>query len=340
MSVKLPFARLNGKPVSILEVPNGKDCNCVCPGCGRPLIAKNNEENVREKHFSHMGHDNCGIDLRQLAANLLVEVLRDCPHIHLPKIVVERKFPQKPHPVADSATKRITSVSDPDFSRFHPKILIECEGTPLELFPYLSKAICGISDHSENPNPDHSALRVNMTSVFEEKDLERLKSIILHDAREKTWLRSLLREKWIREHPEPVPPPLPPVSTPRRTWNSPRAHSAPPRQREPDTSYTDSDPDWKKMEAWEKIPGMSPRFHEHLRRRKATESRFQKPREVPVEETYRCVICGNTGIHKFRMRPILKDDPQLGKNRGVCDGSVDGKTCYSEFVRRRSSELL
>ena len=30
----------NGKEVHIDEVPKGKECNCICPECHKPLIAK------------------------------------------------------------------------------------------------------------------------------------------------------------------------------------------------------------------------------------------------------------------------------------------------------------
>lgn len=44
-----------GQMVSILDVPNGLSCNCSCPKCKQPLVARNNERNIRQKHFSHYG---------------------------------------------------------------------------------------------------------------------------------------------------------------------------------------------------------------------------------------------------------------------------------------------
>lgn len=43
---------------NINEVPNGLECNCICPGCKESLIAKN-EGKIREHHFAHNGDSEC-----------------------------------------------------------------------------------------------------------------------------------------------------------------------------------------------------------------------------------------------------------------------------------------
>lgn len=64
----------------ISEVENGLACNCVCPNCKHPLIAKNNPTNKKVGHFAHHSGKECegAIEtaLHLLAKSILVETKR------------------------------------------------------------------------------------------------------------------------------------------------------------------------------------------------------------------------------------------------------------------------
>lgn len=45
----------DGRFAFIDDVPNGLSCNCTCIKCNQPVMAKNNEANIKEHHFAHYG---------------------------------------------------------------------------------------------------------------------------------------------------------------------------------------------------------------------------------------------------------------------------------------------
>ncbi|MBT6339603.1 MAG: hypothetical protein HOJ48_09955 [Desulfobacula sp.] len=55
---KLIYGERDGQPVSISDVPSGLACNCVCPECKTPLIARIKDDK-RQKHFAHSADVEC-----------------------------------------------------------------------------------------------------------------------------------------------------------------------------------------------------------------------------------------------------------------------------------------
>jgi len=45
----------NGEIISINDVENGLECNCVCTKCGSRLVAKGNQKNKFKKHNLSIG---------------------------------------------------------------------------------------------------------------------------------------------------------------------------------------------------------------------------------------------------------------------------------------------
>lgn len=60
-----------GKNMYIDEVPNGKQCGCLCAECGGALVAKNNGK-IKVHHFAHSG-GNDSIKCSQTALHLLAK---------------------------------------------------------------------------------------------------------------------------------------------------------------------------------------------------------------------------------------------------------------------------
>ena len=74
---RVPFGLKDGRAWAPAEVPKGKACGCICPGCHAPLAAKAQESRRKRPHFAHLTDTGCqtgretGIHLR--AKQLIAE---------------------------------------------------------------------------------------------------------------------------------------------------------------------------------------------------------------------------------------------------------------------------
>jgi hypothetical protein len=83
----------DGQPVHISAVPRGRDCDCVCPGCGRDLIAKKGA--VMEHFFAHVADTSAGIctSAGETALHKFAKrVLEAAGEIALPRTVVKGPY--------------------------------------------------------------------------------------------------------------------------------------------------------------------------------------------------------------------------------------------------------
>lgn len=56
---RVPFGLKDGRVWAPSEVPKGKACGCVCPGCHAPLAAKAQESRRKRPHFAHLTDTGC-----------------------------------------------------------------------------------------------------------------------------------------------------------------------------------------------------------------------------------------------------------------------------------------
>lgn len=82
----VPFGLKDGRMVSTQDVPSGQACECVCPGCNSPLVAKKGENNVH--HFAHVGQA-CGNGAETAIHLMAKQILAQEMNVKLPAMVVE-----------------------------------------------------------------------------------------------------------------------------------------------------------------------------------------------------------------------------------------------------------
>lgn len=96
----IPFAFKAGTEtlVDISEVPRGKACDCICPSCSIPLIARHCTEN-REDHFAHdpafkehKDYIECDFSLHVAMRLMLKQLLADSTQIALPDYSIKDPY--------------------------------------------------------------------------------------------------------------------------------------------------------------------------------------------------------------------------------------------------------
>lgn len=88
------------KLVYINDVSNGLECNCICPECEQPLIAKN-AGNIREHHFAHKGDAECLSGYQTMIHLLAKEIIIENKILHFfpiaGKPIVARQIASEVH---------------------------------------------------------------------------------------------------------------------------------------------------------------------------------------------------------------------------------------------------
>ena len=70
---KIPFGMRDGSLLHISQVERGLKCNCICPACNEPLVARKGKKTVH--HFAHYRINNCSPEtaLHQIGKRLIFE---------------------------------------------------------------------------------------------------------------------------------------------------------------------------------------------------------------------------------------------------------------------------
>lgn len=81
----LTYALQNGRMVHISTVAKGKKCNCVCPRCEKPLVAKT-KGIYRTPHFAHNKDTECTVDKQLMSAyhRLSEQIIEERKQLMLP----------------------------------------------------------------------------------------------------------------------------------------------------------------------------------------------------------------------------------------------------------------
>lgn len=184
----------SGRMVSIKCVDNGLACNCICPKCKQPLIAKN-EGKVRQKHFAHQGEYGEGMP-------------HACHNYYITAI----------HRLSEQIIQDHKSVMAPAYKgeiEAHPLLFSDVEVEERKDRPDLQPDIVGITDkgyrclieirNTSKVNPYKRKKILNDGLICMEIDvrnvsLENLEDFLLNKSENRVWINNPEYERYLENN--------------------------------------------------------------------------------------------------------------------------------------------
>lgn len=197
MSVaKLKYGLRNGVLVHIDNVMSGKDCNCKCPSCNAPLIAR--KGNHRENHFAHEGLT-CKYAFETMLHLLAKQILSENKLIILPKLYLSFSHNRADLKVFDEKRLDIDFVElEVREDGFIPDVIIHAGQHRLLVEIYVTHKV----DRKKKQLLQErklSCIEINLSNVPRDLDIKTLTELIVYRTDNKQWLYSnketKLREK-------------------------------------------------------------------------------------------------------------------------------------------------
>ena len=128
--IKLPCGLdKSGKLIYINEAKNGLNCECFCPGCNSPLIAKNNGKK-REAHFAHLNKVECEHGYQSAIHLMAKECFQEMEYLTFMKNILE--------PIK---YKIDSVVLEKKVSDIIPDIVVTCDGKPFIVEIFVTHAV-------------------------------------------------------------------------------------------------------------------------------------------------------------------------------------------------------
>ncbi len=196
------FGLQNGQVKYISEVERGKACNCVCPSCDAPLLAKKGKEKIH--HFAHASGTACegaGESALHYAAK---RVICEASHITLPalrahvrsrdeysgSIIIKSETIFKSKPVRIKSVEEEVTLDD-----MRPDIIVTLGKNNRELF--IEIAVTHFIDPEKLQKikrRDIPAVEINLSRLNRHATLEEIRAAVL-SGKHIEWVFSSVRDK-------------------------------------------------------------------------------------------------------------------------------------------------
>ncbi len=177
------YALRNNEVVYIEDVERGLNCNCICPVCGKELIAKKGDE--REHHFAHRNNSNCKYAYQTSLHLAAKEVLKQEKRIMLPPVILSFPGSCTSFKISDSIMLDIDNVElEKHFGSIIPDVVISKGNKKLFVEIYVTHKVegdkiakirdAGISTIEVDLSKiDHAVSKAELANIFIKRDVKK-----------------------------------------------------------------------------------------------------------------------------------------------------------------------
>lgn len=188
MRFKLPYGLKNGELIHISTVEKGLKCQCVCPGCGHPLIARKGPKTTH--HFAHSQHSECAKGIETALHLSAKEILQKHKKLQLPKVEVEFNSYRPNWLVSQEIFIEFDEVKlEYRMDTIVPDVIVIVKGRPLMIEITVTHKT-GESKVEKIKQMGISCLEIDLSSFKGELTIEELESIVIEKATYKKWLHN------------------------------------------------------------------------------------------------------------------------------------------------------
>ena len=173
------------KILHISEVLSGKSCNCICPACNTPLIAK--KGNTKIHHFAHQTTETCEYGFETSLHMAAKEILSNAKTMSLPKATFNFKGMRRQKIISNERNINIDYVElERKTGNVIPDIIIYSGNKKFFVEIFVTHKI-DKEKREKIKELNVSTLEINLSKERETLSIEDLKESLLGNNKNKYW---------------------------------------------------------------------------------------------------------------------------------------------------------
>lgn len=187
MDVKLPFGLKDGEIIDISKVESGLKCDCVCPNCKSPLIARKGFKTIH--HFAHYKSPECKLAYETAIHLMSKKIFEKHKRMKVPKVevLIGKNYFKNFIAYEENYVDFDSVKTEKKLENIIPDIILEKNGKNL----LVEIAVTHFIDKSKNKkinNHKFSTLEINLSQEKRDINEEYLTEILIDKLENKKWI--------------------------------------------------------------------------------------------------------------------------------------------------------